>query len=1005
MDVNQYTNIELYHLLNLDDNPSDRVLEAKLEILLNKYENTDPTIYNFYSDVYHHFFHNEDENENENENDEISVDIVSPIKDEKNIIESFIQNPIIPLSNDVAKIQTTPTKRTLFITSANRSKDTFPISTDFSFNLTETLVNVTSIKLYFINLPYSWYTINNNFGSNFFYLKGNSKGINNGNFDYKISIPSGNYTASDFKGFFQTAIDTMKTNNNEINFGTTAINYSSTTIKLSMILDLTLLYNETNYTINFQSISSRDMTSFTTIPQLLGYTRQTYTPFSMYSKYSNIKNTQTRNPTNSSIIIYLYQGNVVSNSISTYTDHDPFITQINITLVGDVVSVDDIITQVNTQLQNNLYLSSSSKLSYIIDNDQVRYQLDIVFNRKTAQNGKNYKTCVKLVDNDVNAIWMGDNSLFNFTSTLNELSTLLSENVSTVTTYTPVNKSIVLSQKMALSFFHSTFPFFKTKTINITSGTYTSTTYINEINRLGKLASDFTLEVTLLSNKTPKISCTILPKANEYTMTLFTESSMLSTICGFPTTVLTNGTYNSLKKYNNSGYLHNGTSYQIKITNDDAYISQLYPIGLTDTRIYSGDAALVKVINYTFQTSLNSHIDLSHCSLTYQYSEGMVNFTLVVDIRFVTTTDDYMITIDDGILGFGPNALNFVDNSVISNQPFYTNQLLLTDKNNYFTIDPIQNVLGGVYTIDNTYQKTVRLTLQVGNSYTKEDIVKEINSLFQKDVELIGSYIDIDIDTGHTKFMVNVNKNFTTQDFRLVFFDDSFYQCNSYHSYDSVKSDTTLGWLLGYTSAISYELVAKNQTSDGNLSYYQTFRNQAFSVNTTTNVVTIESDSAINTSTVNAVFINLEDYCQNRFNDGLVYMESHASTGPLPSYTDRSYLKCNPITKVPYISNNKLTEKSLYSANQMIRNNQQLQSPYSNSNKIDLFATIPIKTSGLSPGTMIQDFSGSLQNQTRRYSGPVNIQKMSIQLLNDKGSILDLNGQNWSCSLIIEQTG
>ena len=49
------------------------------------------------------------------------------------------------------------------------------------------------------------------------------------------------------------------------------------------------------------------------------------------------------------------------------------------------------------------------------------------------------------------------------------------------------------------------------------------------------------------------------------------------------------------------------------------------------------------------------------------------------------------------------------------------------------------------------------------------------------------------------------------------------------------------------------------------------------------------------------------------------------------------------------------------------------------------------------------EFGGSLQNQTRLYFGPVNIRKMTIQLMNDRGDVIDLNNSNWSFSFICEQ--
>jgi hypothetical protein len=44
-----------------------------------------------------------------------------------------------------------------------------------------------------------------------------------------------------------------------------------------------------------------------------------------------------------------------------------------------------------------------------------------------------------------------------------------------------------------------------------------------------------------------------------------------------------------------------------------------------------------------------------------------------------------------------------------------------------------------------------------------------------------------------------------------------------------------------------------------------------------------------------------------------------------------------------------------------------------------------------------------LTNQQRVYFGPVNISRLSIQLINDRGDIVDLNGADWSFSFIFEQ--
>ena len=69
----------------------------------------------------------------------------------------------------------------------------------------------------------------------------------------------------------------------------------------------------------------------------------------------------------------------------------------------------------------------------------------------------------------------------------------------------------------------------------------------------------------------------------------------------------------------------------------------------------------------------------------------------------------------------------------------------------------------------------------------------------------------------------------------------------------------------------------------------------------------------------------------------------------------------------------------------------------------NVFALLPLKISGLPNNSIYVDYGGTLQNQERTYFGPVNIARMTVKLMNDKGELVDLNGANWSFSFICEQ--
>ena len=76
---------------------------------------------------------------------------------------------------------------------------------------------------------------------------------------------------------------------------------------------------------------------------------------------------------------------------------------------------------------------------------------------------------------------------------------------------------------------------------------------------------------------------------------------------------------------------------------------------------------------------------------------------------------------------------------------------------------------------------------------------------------------------------------------------------------------------------------------------------------------------------------------------------------------------------------------------------------YDLTNYILLLAIIPIKTAGVSTGSLLVEFSGSLQDNIRIYFGPVNLSRINIQLVTDKGDSVDLNGSDWSCTIQCDQ--
>ena len=157
--------------------------------------------------------------------------------------------------------------------------------------------------------------------------------------------------------------------------------------------------------------------------------------------------------------------------------------------------------------------------------------------------------------------------------------------------------------------------------------------------------------------------------------------------------------------------------------------------------------------------------------------------------------------------------------------------------------------------------------------------------------------------------------------------------------------------------------------------------------------------------------IVLDDYNQSHMNAGVVTTTQSETDIPLPAYTNRSLIRCDPITKLPItdITSNtgvNLTKNQII-AQQVISDEkatlkkvkQYAKGPFTK----DVFALVPLKLAGLPNNSVYVESGGTLQDQERTYFGPVNISRMTVKLVNDKGEIVNLNGANWSFSFICEQ--
>jgi hypothetical protein len=173
--------------------------------------------------------------------------------------------------------------------------------------------------------------------------------------------------------------------------------------------------------------------------------------------------------------------------------------------------------------------------------------------------------------------------------------------------------------------------------------------------------------------------------------------------------------------------------------------------------------------------------------------------------------------------------------------------------------------------------------------------------------------------------------------------------------------------------------------------------------------VLLTGDSATTLYIYSYFLIVLDDYIQNHLNDGLVSITSRETSLDLPEYRYNSTnIICDPVTNTSNIISvtniNGLTQKQIYAANQTKISRKNKVNKYSlGPNVQDVFGIIPLSVNDSNTGNLFVETGGNLQNQNRIYFGPVNISRMSVKLINDKGDIVDLNGSEWCLSFMCEQ--
>lgn len=255
-----------------------------------------------------------------------------------------------------------------------------------------------------------------------------------------------------------------------------------------------------------------------------------------------------------------------------------------------------------------------------------------------------------------------------------------------------------------------------------------------------------------------------------------------------------------------------------------------------------------------------------------------------------------------------------------------------------------------------------------------------------------GSFNGLDVNGDMCSFTI-------TQTTLITFFDPTAsLQCQTNCVNQTYYVNQTLGWLMGF------RLTTVFVDPNGN-----------------------NPQSNLDLNGTKYLILVIDDYNQNHVNNGLVSItETTNSNIKMPSYyspdlpyvcsntnivssssdlliASKSNFSFNSIPILVPSAPRTLTQSQIYTINEINKNrnnntNYKSKAPTSP----DILSILPIKSTGASTGSMLIEFSGSLQDNARTYFGPVNIDKMHVKLLDDKGNVLNLNGCDWCVTLICE---
>jgi len=248
-----------------------------------------------------------------------------------------------------------------------------------------------------------------------------------------------------------------------------------------------------------------------------------------------------------------------------------------------------------------------------------------------------------------------------------------------------------------------------------------------------------------------------------------------------------------------------------------------------------------------------------------------------------------------------------------------------------------------------------------------------------------------------TSMKIKMSVTSSSEGDKIIWHSDTQITTDHTSSYCSGVSfiNNNLGWSLGFRNI--------NETT-GDLETPIT--NDAF---------TIYANSACSLYGPQYLLLSIDDYQHNRLNKAIIGTIDTAKKLDMPSYNDSQTRTNDPDGNciATMTAPRRLTQAQLYTINTIQQNRLQKKQRNAAPTTNNVLAIIPIEprktttnsdqTKIFSIPTPIVAFGDTIKSNSREYFGPVNIERLGIKLVDDKGTLIDLNGADWSFTIKVKQ--